>query len=125
MEIVKENPRKYNAVQFDQELVNKYGLIKYPMVHEAIRPVQTFSEANKAVRKGIFGRRRKIMQDVPVYKITKSYYIDNVFKRNPASGRTEVTSGDWIVTDEYGNSKVYSSKEFKEKFEKTDNQEGF
>lgn len=96
MEIVKENPRKYNAVQFDQELVNKYGLIKYPMVHEAIRPVQTFSEANKAVRKGIFGRRRKIMQDVPVYKITKSYYIDNVFKRNPVSGRTEVTSGDWI-----------------------------
>lgn len=61
------------------------------------------------------------MQDVPVYKITKSYYIDNVFKRNPVSGRTEVTSGDWIVTDEYGNSKVYSSKEFKEKFEKTDN----
>lgn len=124
MDIVKEKVRKYNAVQFDQDFVNKYGLIKYPMVHEAIRPVQVFSEA----KKGLFGRKHEVMQDVPVYEITKNYYIDNVFKRNSVNNRTEkcwVTSGDWIVTDEYGNSKVYSSKEFKEKFEKTDNQEEF
>lgn len=124
MDIVKEKVRKYNAVQFDQDFVNKYGLIKYPMVHEAIRPVQVFSEA----KKGLLGRKHEVMQDVPVYEITKNYYIDNVFKRNSVNNRTEkcwVTSGDWIVTDEYGNSKVYSSKEFKEKFEKTDNQEGF
>lgn len=124
MDIVKEKVRKYNAVQFDQDFVNKYGLIKYPMVHEALRPVQVFSEA----KKGLFGRKHEVMQDVPVYEITKNYYIDNVFERNSVNNRTEkcwVTSGDWIVTDEYGNSKVYSSKEFKEKFEKTDNQEGF
>ena len=123
MEIVKENPRKYNAVQFDQDFVNKYGLIKYPMVHEAIRPVPNdrHHQRHQSITTAVIGREGEGFYCVPVYEITKNYYIDNVFKRNSVNNRTEkcwVTSGDWIVTDEYGNSKVYSSKEFKEKFEK-------
>lgn len=32
MRIIKERPGEYNAIQFDKEFVNQYGLIKYPML---------------------------------------------------------------------------------------------
>lgn len=33
MELVKTVPRKYQATKFDKSFVDKYGLIKYPMLH--------------------------------------------------------------------------------------------
>jgi hypothetical protein len=32
LKIVKERPDEYNAIQFDKEFVQQYGLIKYPML---------------------------------------------------------------------------------------------
>lgn len=49
-------------------------------------------------------------------KCVKCQY-GNYYCKNELGGIDHVADGDWIVTDQYGNSRAYSEEEFREIFQ--------
>lgn len=121
MKIVREVPKEYNVIQFDMGFVKKYGLIKYPMIEKSV--VTEEKPYFKTVKRYDFlGKLFGIKETVKTYKEVKkvkyqmstypvTLYGFPLYRRWP-----EVHDGDWIVTDKKGISRVYTAKEFEERF---------
>lgn len=126
MKIVRETSKEYNAIQFDLDFVKKYGLIKYPMVYKCEESVggHTFNTVRRDDLFGkLFGLRKTVK--TPTIELETRYrlyvHFDNVYANFlpfTSHRSEEVQDGDWIVTDRNGDSKVYTPKEFGERFTK-------
>ncbi len=123
MKIVREIPKEYNAIQFDVEFVKKYGLIKYPMVRKDVVPTQDGFIFETTRREDILGKLFGLRETVKVPKKAKRtvYFLSKIpvdISVIPFAYTypKEIHDGDWIVTDQNGNSKVYTAEEFDEYF---------
>lgn len=109
-------PFKYVAIQFNKKEVEKYGLIRFPMLEKKIDTSETNVHYENVKRTDFFGRLFNLYTTEKQADEKKTCYYQ--LKKHPSNVRSVVHDGDWVVTDKEGKSEIYSPDEFYHLFDK-------
>ena len=115
-DIFRQIPFKYVAIQFNKKEVEKYGLIRFPMLEKKIDTSETNVHYENIKRTDFFGNLFNLYTTEKQADEKKTCYYQ--LKKHPSNVRSVVHDGDWIVTDKEGKSEIYSPDEFHHLFDK-------
>lgn len=109
-------PFKYEAIQFNEKEVEKYGLIRFPMLTKKVNFTDGELHYKNVKRTDFFGKLFNMYttEKQPTVKAEVYYQL----KDNTPNIRKVVHDGDWIITDKEGKSEIYSPDEFHHLFDK-------
>lgn len=115
-DIFRQIPFKYVAIQFNKKEVEKYGLIRFPMLTKKVNFTVGELHYKNVKRTDFFGKLFNMYttEKQPTMKAEVYYQL----KDNTPNIRKVVHDGDWIVTDKEGKSEIYSPDEFRHLFDK-------
>lgn len=115
-DIFRQIPFKYVAIQFNKKEVEKYGLIRFPMLTKKVNFTDGELRYKNVKRTDFFGKLFNMYttEKQPTVKAEVYYQL----KDNTPNIRKVVHDGDWIITDKEGKSEIYSPDEFHHLFDK-------